>query len=103
MDQTGASYPASSSREKIAYGAEGLREQTLDMVSVVAEYAFSPGIAVQDAESLEWDMVVQEIKIQAGAMKTHLEQFKDDVAGRMTEAVHAAPFHISVYFIKMFK
>ncbi len=93
MERTGASYSASSSRETIAYCAEGLREQTADMVGIMAESAFSPTVAVEDAEALEWDMAVNEIKIQTGAMKAQLEEFKNDAAGRVTEAIHAAAFH----------
>ncbi len=64
MERTGTSYSASSSRETIAYCAEGLREQTSDMDDIVAESAFISAVAEEDAESLEWDMAVNEIKIQ---------------------------------------
>ncbi len=82
MERTGASYSASSLRETIAYCAEGLREQTSDMVGIVAESAFIPAVTVEDAESLEWNI----------AMKAHFEEFKDDCVGCVAEAIHAAAF-----------
>ncbi len=90
MERTGVTYSASFSRETIAYCAEGLHEQTSNMLGIVAESAFSPGVVVED-------MAVNEIKILTGAMKAHFEEFKDDVAGRVTEAIHAAAFHENTF------
>lgn len=93
MERSGALYSASSSRETIAYCAEGLREQTGSMLSIMTESALMPSVAVQDSSSMEWDNAVDEIKVHAKSIKTQLEEFQNDAAGRVTEAIHAAAYH----------
>ncbi len=59
------------------------------MVAIVANSAFTPA----GAESLDWDMAGNEIRIQAGAMYAQFEKLKGDISERLTEAIHSASFH----------
>lgn len=92
MERSGAVYNASASREAIAYCAEGLRGHTSEMVEILAESALQPAVATTDVGSVKWDLATDEIKLHVGAMKRQLEEFKNDAAGRVTEAIHTAAF-----------
>lgn len=93
MERTGAMYTASASRETIAYTAEGLRQKLPEMVSIVSETAISPGAAVKEQGTPEWDAAMAEIKTQTEVMKVDLKNFAGDAAGAVTEGIHAAAFH----------
>ncbi len=92
IERSGAVYNASASREAIAYCAEGLRGHTSEMVEILAESALQPSVATSDVGSVKWDIATDEISKHVGAMKSQLSQFKNDAAGRVTEAIHAAAF-----------
>lgn len=93
MERTGAMFTASSTRETVSYSAEGMRELTGDMVAIITESALTPMTAVSTEGSPEWDMAVDEIKLQAEELKGDLKDMRKDAGGVVTEAIHAAAFH----------
>lgn len=92
MERSGALYNAAASRETISYSAEGLRGHAGEMVDILAEAALTPGAALSDPASIEWNEAVAEIGLGVKAIKAQLKAFESDAASRVTEAVHAAAF-----------
>lgn len=93
MERTGAIFSASAAREALSYTAEGFRDQTADMVSIIAESAISPIASVAAPGSDDWDVAVTEINAQTAVMKEELKGIAADAAGAVTEALHGAAFH----------
>lgn len=93
MERTGAGFNAAASRETLAFAAETMREQVGDIVGILGEAATIPAVAVEDKSEVAYDAAVAEMKVHVGAIRSEMNDYAADPAGRVTEAIHAAAFH----------
>lgn len=93
VERTGAAFTAGASRDTLTYAAEFMRDKAPDVVSILAESATSPAIAVADEAAPEYATASAEVRAHIAAIKGELETYEADPSGRVTEAIHAAAFH----------
>lgn len=93
VERTGGSFTAGASRDTLTYAAEFVRDKAPDVVSILAESATSPAIAVADEAAPEYAPASAEVRAHIAAIKGELETYEADPSGRVTEAIHAAAFH----------
>jgi mitochondrial-processing peptidase subunit alpha len=93
VERTGAMFSAAASRESIAFSAETLPRHAPEVVSILAECATKPAVAVTAYGTPEWDSATAEIAEHVVAIKNELKEFSADPSGQVTEAMHAAAYH----------
>lgn len=93
VERTGAGFSAAASRETLAYAAECMRDKAADVMSILAETAVSPMIALKDESSIDLDGATSEIEAHVTAIKGELKDYSAEPSGKVTESIHAAAFH----------
>ena len=93
IEKSGAMLNSSLSREGIMYFGEAMRGSIGDVVGILAESATMPAAAVKAGEDpAKYDMAMAEINEQKNLIQSELEDFKKDVPGVVTEAIHMTAF-----------